>query len=84
MQRENRYRRGRSRLCFRRDIEGVRRAIQIINTITEDPEVGALYKGKVTRLMNFGAFVEIAPGKGGGAGAYLQARRQAREKVEDW
>ena len=31
----------------------------------EDPEIGAIYKGKVTRLMNFGAFVEIAPGKEG-------------------
>ena len=31
----------------------------------EDPEVGAIYKGRVTRLMNFGAFVEIAPGKEG-------------------
>ena len=29
------------------------------------PEIGAIYKGKVTRLMNFGAFVEIAPGKEG-------------------
>ena len=34
-------------------------------TIVKDPEVGAIYKGKVTRLMNFGAFVEIAPGKEG-------------------
>ena len=34
-------------------------------TIVEDPEIGAIYKGKVTRLMNFGAFVEIAPGKEG-------------------
>ena len=33
--------------------------------IVEDPEVGAIYKGRVTRLMNFGAFVEIAPGKEG-------------------
>ena len=31
----------------------------------EDPENGATYKGRVTRLMNFGAFVEIAPGKEG-------------------
>ena len=31
----------------------------------EDPEVGAIYKGRVTRLMDFGAFVEIAPGKEG-------------------
>ena len=29
------------------------------------PEIGAIYKGRVTRLMNFGAFVEIAPGKEG-------------------
>ena len=36
-----------------------------IKTIVEDPEIGAIYKGKVTRLMNFGAFVEIAPGKEG-------------------
>ena len=30
-----------------------------------DVEVGAVYKGKVTRLMNFGAFVEVLPGKEG-------------------
>ena len=30
-----------------------------------DPEVGAIYKGVVTRIMDFGAFVEIAPGKEG-------------------
>lgn len=40
-------------------------AVQIIETIAKDPEVGAFYKGRVTRLMNFGAFVEIAPGKEG-------------------
>ena len=37
----------------------------IVKTIAKDPEVGAIYKGRVTRLMNFGAFVEIAPGKEG-------------------
>ena len=37
----------------------------IVETIVKDPEIGAIYKGKVTRLMNFGAFVEIAPGKEG-------------------
>ena len=46
-------------------MEGCRRAVQIIETIAKDPEVGAFYKGRVTRLMNFGAFVEIAPGKEG-------------------
>ncbi len=40
-------------------------AQKIINAIVLDPEIGALYKGKVTRLMNFGAFVEFAPGKEG-------------------
>ena len=40
-------------------------AISIINTIAHDPEVGAIYKGKVVKIMNFGAFVEIAPGKDG-------------------
>ena len=45
--------------------EGIEKAYQIVKTIVEDPEVGAIYKGVVTRLMNFGAFVEIAPGKEG-------------------
>ncbi len=47
------------------DIDDANRAIHTIKTIVEDPEVGAIYKGRVTRLMNFGAFVEIAPGKEG-------------------
>ena len=47
------------------DLDDAKRAIATIKTIVEDPEVGAIYKGRVTRLMNFGAFVEIAPGKEG-------------------
>ncbi len=47
------------------DLEKVNKALQIVNTIGNDPEVGAIYKGKVVRLMDFGAFVEIAPGKDG-------------------
>ena len=47
------------------DADDARRAISTIKTIVEDPEIGAIYKGRVTRLMNFGAFVEIAPGKEG-------------------
>lgn len=47
------------------DTANAKRAVQMIETIAKDPEVGAIYKGKVTRLMNFGAFVEIAPGKEG-------------------
>ena len=47
------------------DADDAKRAIATIKTIVEDPEIGAIYKGRVTRLMNFGAFVEIAPGKEG-------------------
>lgn len=47
------------------DIEDARRALLIVDTIGKDPEIGAIFKGKVTRLMTFGAFVEIAPGKEG-------------------
>lgn len=45
--------------------EDLSAALNTIKTIVEDPEIGAIYKGKVTRLMTFGAFVEIAPGKEG-------------------
>lgn len=45
--------------------EKAQKALQIVETIANDPEVGAIYKGKVVRIMNFGAFVEIAPGKDG-------------------
>ena len=37
----------------------------MIETLTKDVEVGGIYLGKVNRLMNFGAFVEILPGKEG-------------------
>ncbi len=47
------------------DTEKCKRAIDIIQTIASDPEPGAMYLGKVTRIMDFGAFVEIAPGKEG-------------------
>ena len=47
------------------DIEDAKRALFMVETIANDPEVGAIYKGVVTRLMEFGAFVEIAPGKEG-------------------
>jgi polyribonucleotide nucleotidyltransferase len=47
------------------DEESAHRAIEIIEGMTKDVEVGTIYTGKVTRLMNFGAFVELAPGKEG-------------------
>ena len=47
------------------DMDNCKRAMTIVDTIVKDPEPGTIYKGKVTRLMDFGAFVEIAPGKEG-------------------
>ncbi len=64
------------------DMDGVKKAIQIVNTIANDPEIGAIYKGKVVRLMNFGAFVEIAPGKDGLV-HISKLDKQRVEKVED-
>ncbi len=64
------------------DIDCAKRAIDIIETIANDPEVGAIYKGVVTRLMSFGVFVEIAPGKEGMVHiSQLDVKRT--EKVED-
>ncbi len=40
-------------------------AVNIVKLIATDPEVGSFYNGIVTRIMNFGAFVEIAPSKEG-------------------
>ncbi|MGD0152222.1 MAG: polyribonucleotide nucleotidyltransferase [Thermacetogeniaceae bacterium] len=44
------------------DAEAGQKALRIIEIITQDVEVGKIYMGKVTRLMDFGAFVEIIPG----------------------
>ena len=62
--------------------EDIEAAVNTIKTIVEDPEIGAIYKGRVTRLMAFGAFVEIAPGKEGLVHiSKLDSKRV--EKVED-
>ncbi|MFA6771970.1 MAG: polyribonucleotide nucleotidyltransferase, partial [Dehalococcoidales bacterium] len=45
--------------------ESASKAIQMITDLTREVEVGTIYTGKVTRLMNFGAFVEVLPGKEG-------------------
>ncbi len=64
------------------DMEMTKKALQIVETIANDPEVGAIYKGKVVRIMNFGAFVEIAPGKDGLV--HISKLDNSRvEKVED-
>lgn len=64
------------------DIEKAKQAVSIVELIANDPEIGGIYSGKVTRLMTFGAFVEIAPGKEGLVHiSKLDVKRV--EKVED-
>ena len=64
------------------DEENTARAMDIVKTIANPPEIGAIYKGKVTRIMSFGAFVEIAPGKEGLV--HISKLEDHRvEKVED-
>jgi polyribonucleotide nucleotidyltransferase len=58
------------------------RAREIIRSITEDPEIGRIYQGTVRRVVPFGAFVEISPGKDGLVHiSELEAKRV--ERVED-
>jgi polyribonucleotide nucleotidyltransferase len=47
------------------DEDATKKAIKIIEELTRDVEVGGMYNGHVTRVTNFGAFVEILPGKEG-------------------
>ena len=57
-------------------------AIKTIQDITAEPEVGQVYTGKVTRIMNFGAFVEFMPGREGLV-HISQLAKERVEKVED-
>ncbi len=60
----------------------MQQAIAMIRDLTEDVEVGKIYKGKVSRIMGFGAFVEIMPKKEGLV-RIGQLADQRVEKVED-
>ena len=64
------------------DLEKAEKAKMIINGIVADPEVGTEYDGTVTRLMDFGAFVEFLPGKEGLVHISKMAWNRV-EKVED-
>ena len=64
------------------DMESANEARRRIELLTKDVEVGEVYEGTVTRIMNFGAFIEILPGKEG----LLHISKMAKgrvEKVED-
>ncbi len=61
------------------DPDAVKRALQIIEGLTAEPEVGKTYHGTVKRIVDFGAFVEILPGNE----ALLHVSEIAHERVEN-
>ena len=60
------------------DSDAVKRAIEIVKGLTTEPEVGAVYKGPVQRVTDFGAFVELLPGTDG----LLHISEMAHHRVE--
>jgi polyribonucleotide nucleotidyltransferase len=60
------------------DSDAVKRALEIIRGLTTEPEVGAVYKGTVTRVADFGAFIEILPGTDG----LLHVSEMAHHRVD--
>ena len=63
-------------------VENAERAKAIILSIAHDPEVGDMFVGTVVRILNFGAFVEFAPGKDGMIHISKLSNKRV-EKVED-
>src|SRR5690554_3027984 len=64
------------------DGEGSKRAIEMIMNIVKEVEAGEIYLGKVTKIMNFGAFVEVLNGKEGLV-HISQLAKERVNKVED-
>ena len=60
------------------DNDAVKKALDIIKGLTTEPEVGAIYKGTVKRIADFGAFIEILPGTDG----LLHVSEMAHTRVE--
>ena len=50
---------------YGKDSKSAKKAMELIKMIVEEPEVGRIYQGTVKRIMDFGAFIEILPGKEG-------------------
>jgi polyribonucleotide nucleotidyltransferase len=61
------------------DREAGEQAMKLIEQITADVEVGTVYEGKVAKLMDFGAFVTILPGKDG----LVHISQISEERVEN-
>lgn len=64
------------------NLKAAQKALKIIHDITKEVEVGEVYKGTVARISNFGAFVEILPGREGLV-HISQLARERVNKVED-
>jgi polyribonucleotide nucleotidyltransferase len=64
------------------DMASAEKGVAAVELLLKDVEVGEVYEGKVTRLMNFGAFVEVLPGKEGLLHISRMENRRV-EKVED-
>ena len=64
------------------DAAACAKAMKMIEDIVKDPEVGDIYEGKVVKLMEFGAFVNILPGKDGLVHISQLAKERVK-KVED-
>jgi polyribonucleotide nucleotidyltransferase len=64
------------------DEKSAQRAIEIIEGLTKEIEIGAIYTGKVSRILNFGAMIELVPGKEGLVHISELADHRI-EKVED-
>jgi polyribonucleotide nucleotidyltransferase len=60
------------------DSDAVKKALEIIKGLTTEPEVGATYKGAVSRVTDFGAFIELMPGTDG----LLHISEMAHHRVE--
>jgi polyribonucleotide nucleotidyltransferase len=60
------------------DSDAVNKALDIIKGLTAEPEVGAVYKGTVSRVTDFGAFIELLPGTDG----LLHISEMAHTRVE--
>ncbi|WP_409375956.1 polyribonucleotide nucleotidyltransferase [Candidatus Sordicultor fermentans] len=70
-------------IVFSRTEEGMNKAINMIRNITQDVEVGQVYLGRVTRVTNFVAFIEIFPGREGLC-HISQFSSERGKKVEDF
>ena len=64
------------------DAAGIERALQWIRGLTEEPEVGKIYEGKVVSIKDFGAFINIMPGTDGMV-HISQLSNERVERVED-